>query len=374
MTTRKQRPIAVPAPSTSRTSTPISPRTSLPEPTVTINSEFEFRNQEALQSSAQELKDKIEQPVSNPILYFRLPNPKSAIPPTSTKSTLTPTSNPIYVSPASASKKPPASNPVFLDVGSTVDLNQTEDLSTLDRSSINIDLITASSSPASSDGSGFLTVGGGRRLDEREDRVSIESVASSSSLSTLRDLVSSSVSGAPIINIVPTSTDQDSIYFGENSYLMIPINQELSEKTTGLELERWEKPGIISVISEISSFGYSTANIIFVKKLISSRAAVKKYKIFRKDVFKESDYKVIKELTPEEISLSPKYISAITSIGFSKGQVFSYEDRDIKKHSTYIYKIEVSWISTGPPPPKDFNFFNVYFPVTSGTIAWSFVS
>lgn len=304
---------------------------SLPQPQVTINTEFEFQNQEVIESSARQVQQTSYS--AAPITYFRVVNPVSAAP----------------VSPGFVFDATSIINPV---------------------------IISSSASPSSP--TPFLTPSQPVDLDETSNF--IENNATSEQIDQFQNQVSASLTPTPpipassSITIVPTSMDQDSIFFGENSLLTVPINQEMSEKTVGLELQRWEKPSIISVASEVFSSGYSQNNIVFIKKLISPRATVRKYIIYRKDVFKEVEYKKIAELASNEVNLPLKYIGVISSLGFSKGQVFAFQDVNLKRNSTYLYKIEVVWSSNGQPPSPEFDPSIIFTLATSGTFAWNFIT
>lgn len=144
--------------------------------------------------------------------------------------------------------------------------------------------------------------------------------------------------------------------FGLESLLMIPLNPEVSEKTTGVELKKWEKPRVVATIAENIRNGYPSSNAVVFKKLTSNRAQVSRYTIYRKSVFKDKEFVKIAELTNEQVSVAEKYIDTVKELGYNTKDVFVFVDNFIPINATYVYKIEVEWVSTGEEPSETFDF------------------
>jgi hypothetical protein len=144
--------------------------------------------------------------------------------------------------------------------------------------------------------------------------------------------------------------------FGLASYLTVPINPEMSEKSTGLELRKWEKPRVVAVVAENVLNGYPGSNAVVFKKLTSNRAQVSKYTLYRKSVFKDREFQRIAQLSSEQLTVPEKYVDIVSSLGYNVKDTFVFVDNYIPINSTYVYKIEVEWISTGEEPKQDFNF------------------
>lgn len=143
--------------------------------------------------------------------------------------------------------------------------------------------------------------------------------------------------------------------FGLTSLLMLPLNPEMSEKTTGLELRKWEKPRVTAVIAENVRNGYPANNVVIFKKLTSNRANVSKYIIYRKTVFRDREFQKIAELSNEQLTLPQSYVDLVKSLGYNTKDSFVLIDRNISINATYVYKIEVEWTSTNEEPQQGFD-------------------
>lgn len=146
----------------------------------------------------------------------------------------------------------------------------------------------------------------------------------------------------------------DGTVFGTRSFVDFPVNLEIAEQTTGLQLTKNEKPRILAIINEDLRDGYPNKNIVILKKLTSTRARVIKYSIFRKHVFKDRQFKKVLELQTDQLSIPEKYRHFVEESGLNEKVVFMYVDADVKPNNTYVYKVEVNWISTGAPPESPF--------------------
>jgi hypothetical protein len=138
--------------------------------------------------------------------------------------------------------------------------------------------------------------------------------------------------------------------FGLISFIDFPINVEIAEKTTGLELTKFEKPRVLAIVNDDIRNGTPNQNLVLFKKLTSNRARITKYTILRKEVFKDREFKKALELQSDQLSVLDKHKHFVAATGHDPKDVFIYIDKEVKPNNTYVYKIEVSWVSTGAAP------------------------
>lgn len=166
------------------------------------------------------------------------------------------------------------------------------------------------------------------------------------------------------LSVTSSLAPGDSAIFGVRSFIDFPVNLEIAEQTSGLQLTKNEKPRILAIINEDVREGYPNKNIVILKKLISNRARVIKYSILRKHVFKDRQFKKVLELQTDDLSIPEKYRHFLKETGIDEKSVFMYIDTDVKPNNTYVYKIEVNWTSTGAPP--DLPFVDRVIPTAPG--------
>lgn len=162
------------------------------------------------------------------------------------------------------------------------------------------------------------------------------------------------------LSVTSSLAPGDSTIFGVRSFIDFPVNLEIAEQTSGLQLTKNEKPRILAIINEDVRLGYPNKNIVILKKLVSNRARVVKYTILRKNVFKDRQFKKVLELQTNQLLIPEKYRHFLEESNLDEKSVFMYIDTDVKPNNTYVYKVEVNWISTGAPP--DLPFVNSVLP------------
>jgi hypothetical protein len=139
--------------------------------------------------------------------------------------------------------------------------------------------------------------------------------------------------------------------FGVESLLKLPVNPEAAEYSSGISLEKWEKPRVLAVIAQQVNDGYQQKNTLICKKLISNRTKVESYKILKKNIFKEkSEFKIaahVNSLYMNIDAISQDHIDYIKQLGYNPKECFIYEDPWISPNSAYAYKIEIEWVSNG---------------------------
>lgn len=117
------------------------------------------------------------------------------------------------------------------------------------------------------------------------------------------------------------------------------------EEILGDALSEAEKPRILASVSKNVSRGFPTSIALFIKKFTSQRGILEKYTILRKEIFKDSAFSVIAELTPTQVasSSSPENLEMLKSLGLDPRTSFVFEDRDINSNSVYVYRVSVKW-------------------------------
>lgn len=336
---------------------PLPTQPIMAEVVVAVNPAYQIQNQQIIDAAVREIESRTAQQTVQPRTTFKIIQPESdrGIA-TSVIGSALPSSRGFVLISASASPPPSSSGPITAGAIASTPIQTSQQNLTQTTQEVSFTQAQQAFMSGSQPQTGsFVAAPNG------------PAVASSSSFTT------TPVSSSNDIIPVPTSADEDSVFFGANSFLNIPINPEFSEKIVGLELLKWEKPKIICVGSEFITSGYPTNNLIFIKKLTSPRASLKKYTIYKKDVFRDRNFSVLVELSSEQISMPAKYTDMVAQMGFSATDVFMFEDKDLRKNTNFIYKVECVWISTGPPPPENFNF-NIFFPnIFSGSMAMRFL-
>lgn len=149
----------------------------------------------------------------------------------------------------------------------------------------------------------------------------------------------------PGLNVTSSMSQSEAIVFGNASYLLMPLNPEMSESWTGAELKKESKPRIVAVIAENVVNGYPQQNCVVFKKVTSPGVFVTKYTIYRKAVFRDREFIKIKELFSDDLTLPEQYVPVVRAASISPKNAFIYIDREISRNATYVYKIEVSWVS-----------------------------
>lgn len=180
------------------------------------------------------------------------------------------------------------------------------------------------------------------------------------SLPVVPPSVSPSVAPIGPVQLEPLSlapgkvSDSEVNIFGLESLLKLPVNPESSEHSSGLSLEKWEKPRILAVVAQQIKDGYQEKNTIIFRKVISNRTRVENYTILKKNIFKEkSEFKVAARLSTLYMNLDavkPEHIEYINQMGYNPKECFVYEDPWISPNSAYAYKIEIEWVSNGQEP------------------------
>ncbi len=125
---------------------------------------------------------------------------------------------------------------------------------------------------------------------------------------------------------------------------------DLKETEIGFVLEDGEKPVIEMIISgDLTSQGFPQSNTLFIKRLQSSRVRVRKYSIFRKNVFADLQYKKIKEIEVGQAVVELKYEQLVRDLLHKHPYDYlSFTDIDLIPNAVYAYKLRVDYDLSNP--------------------------
>ncbi len=174
------------------------------------------------------------------------------------------------------------------------------------------------------------------------------------------------VSGSGPSGIIPLTSGEttsgvslSSSFFGETffsstSLFFLPTRLDLLESFTGQALTDEEKPRILaSILENVKTDGFGRKNSLIIKKLKSSRATVSYYRIFKKNMFEDLDFREIVRIPADTISVDPKYNDLLLSLVPQINDAFIFSDEAININNIYIYKVQAEWYLNAPKNPHD---------------------
>lgn len=128
------------------------------------------------------------------------------------------------------------------------------------------------------------------------------------------------------------------------------VRADLKETEIGFALADDEKPVIKVILSgDLTNTGFPRSNTLLIQRLQSQRVKVKKYSIFRKNVFQDLEYVKIQEIEVGDAVVEEKYISILKQLlQANPYDYFSFTDTEIVPNAVYAYKLRVDYDLVGP--------------------------
>lgn len=165
----------------------------------------------------------------------------------------------------------------------------------------------------------------------------------------------------PRFDIIPESDPQGSEGGSASQPLLIDPGTIPSESFSGLYLELLDRPQIIGTLENRVVRGFPAESVVFIKRVNTSKYFEIGYKIYRKAIFYERDFKLVANLEGDKISADEQYTDFIKNdLNLSPKRVITFVDSNLRKNQVYAYKVRVEYRELTEEERKNRSNLDVY--------------
>jgi hypothetical protein len=118
---------------------------------------------------------------------------------------------------------------------------------------------------------------------------------------------------------------------------------DTTERHQGAILAEQEKPVILASIANNINNGFAKSCILVIRKFKSERGYPEYYEVFRKTLFKDSEFAKIAKLDNVMMVASKSFTSIAEMNNLKLSDILTFEDSSIESGQIYVYKIVVKW-------------------------------